>query len=443
MTDVQLTREEWLAARPGASPEFEQARFGGDVPSAEQLAIDEINPFNSHLFREDRWQEHFARLRAEDPVHFNEMGSSGRYWSITTWQDVRDAEGDWESFSSAQGITLTIPPGTPLPDDTIPFDAFIAMDPPNQTDQRKTVRGISAPSSLRNLEDLIRERTINVLDSLPEGETFDWVDTVSIELTTLMLATLFDFPLEDRRLLTKWSDLVTTIPEPGTRDVAMSRQWFRDQIMECVNYFDRLFQERRENPGFDMVSMLAHGPSTKDKSPIEHLGNLILLIVGGNDTTRNSMSGSVYALNKWPEQYNKLIADPSLISNLVPEIIRWQTPLAYMRRTATKDVEFRGKQIKKDDQVLLWYLSANRDEAVFGDNADVVDLERPNADRHLAFGHGIHFCMGARIAELQLRILWEEILPRFERIEVQAEPERTLSAFVKGYTHLPVQVRRK
>ena len=418
---------------PGASPEFEQARFGGDVPSAEQLAIDEINPFNSHLFREDRWQEHFARLRAEDPVHFNEMGSSGRYWSITTWQDVRDVEGDWESFSSAQGITLTIPPGTPLPDDTIPFDAFIAMDPPDQTDQRKTVRGISAPSSLRNLEDLIRERTINVLDSLPEGETFDWVDAVSIELTTLMLATLFDFPLEDRRLLTKWSDLVTTIPEPGTRDVATSRQWFRDQIMECVNYFDRLFQERRENPGFDMVSMLAHGPSTKDKSPIEHLGNLILLIVGGNDTTRNSMSGSVYALNKWPEQYDKLIADPSLISNLVPEIIRWQTPSptcdARRRRTSNSR---QADQEGRPGAALVPLSQPGRGRV--RRQRRCGRSRAPNADRHLAFGHGIHYCMGARIAELQLRILWEEILPRFERIEVQAEPERTLSAFVKGYT---------
>ena len=445
MTDTSLTREEWLATRTGASPEFEQARFGADVPAASQLPIEEINPFNCHLFRENRWQDHFARLRAEDPVHLNELGSSGRYWSITTWDDVRAVEGDWQSFSSAEGITLGIPVGTPLPEGTVPFDAFIAMDPPEQTDQRKTVRGISAPSSLRNLDELIRERTVAVLDSLPEGETFDWVDTVSIELTTLMLATLFDFPLEDRRLLTKWSDLVTTVPEPGTvvGDPAERRAAFRAELMECVDYFGRLFEARRENPGFDMVSMLAHGPSTRDKSPIEHLGNLILLIVGGNDTTRNSMSGSVYALNRWPEQYDKLIADPSLISNLVPEIIRWQTPLAYMRRTATRDTEFRGRKIKKDDQVLLWYVSANRDEAVFGDNADVIDLERPNADRHLAFGHGIHYCMGARIAELQLRILWEEILPRFERIEVVGEPERTLSAFVKGYTYLPVQVKRK
>lgn len=443
MTDTQITREEWLARSPGRSPEWEQARFGKDVPAADALAIDDVNPFNSHLFREDRWQEHFARLRQEDPVHRNELGSSGPYWSITTWDDVREIEGDWKSFSSAQGITLGNPPGAPLPEDAVPFHAFITMDPPDQTDQRKTVRGISAPSSLRNLDDLIRERTIAVLDSLPEGETFDWVDTVSVELTTLMLATLFDFPLEDRRKLTRWSDIVTTVPDPDSLDPAMTRQEFRAELLECVEYFAALFEERRETPGFDLVSMLAHGDSTREMSPMEHLGNLILLIVGGNDTTRNTMSGSVYALNKWSEQYDKLIADPGLVSNFVPEVIRWQTPLAYMRRTANHDVEFRGKQIEKDDQVLLWYISANRDEAMFGADADRLVIDRPNADRHLSFGHGVHFCMGARIAELQLRILWEEILPRFERIELQDEPERTLSSFVHGYTHLPVQVTRK
>ncbi|MCL4132138.1 UNVERIFIED_CONTAM: hypothetical protein GTU68_029516 [Idotea baltica] len=315
------------------------------------------------------------------------------------------------------------------------------MDPPDQTAQRKTVRGISAPSSLRNLDDLIRERTVAVLDDLPEGEPFDWVETVSIELTTLLLATLFGFPLEDRRKLTRWSDVVTSIPQPGGLVESGAQQ--RQEIGECLEYFEGLWTERKADPGFDLVSMLAHGEDTKDMAAAEHLGNLFLLIVGGNDTTRNSMSGSVYGLNKFPDQYDKLIADPSLIQNLVPEIIRWQTPLSYMRRTATCDTELGGKHIRKDDQVLMWYLSANRDEDVFGADAEAINLERPNADRHLSFGYGIHFCMGSRLAELQLRILWEEVLQRFERIELVDEPERTLSAFINGYTHLPVQVTRK
>ena len=421
------------------SAEQEQAEHGADVPDASELTIDQINPVNAHLYAEDRWHGHHARLRAEDPIHFNEIETAGRYWSVTKADDIKAVEADWETFSSANGITLGIPVDQMRGQGGL--RTFIAMDPPEHREQRRTVTPSIQPKSLENFEPLIRERTIEVLDSLPEGEEFDWVPTVSVELTTRMLATLFDFPFEDRAMLTRWSDIVFALPEPG--GVIESHQQRYDELMGCVAYFSELWEERRVNPGHDLVSMLVHGEATKDMSPMEHLGNLLLLIVGGNDTTRNSMSGSVYALNRWPEQYDKLIADPSLISNLVPEIIRWQTPLAYMRRTATRDTEFRGRKIKKDDQVLLWYVSANRDEAVFGDNADVIDLERPNADRHLAFGHGIHYCMGARIAELQLRILWEEILPRFERIEVVGEPERTLSAFVKGYTHLPVQVKRK
>ncbi len=442
MTDTQIDRETWLARKPVRSPEMEQAIFGGDVGEAADLALDEINPMNPHLFREHRWHDHFARLRNEDPVHFNELGSSGRYWSVTRYEDVRAVDGDWKTYSSADGITIGPPIGAPLPEGVGSGAAsFIAMDPPAQTAQRKTVRGISAPSSLRNLDDLIRERTVGVLDSLPEGETFDWVEAVSIELTTLLLATLFDFPLEDRHKLTRWSDVVTSIPQPG--GVVESGAQQRAEIGECLEYFEQLWVEREANPGFDLVSMLVHGESTRDMPAAAHLGNLFLLIVGGNDTTRNSMSGSVYGLNRYPDQYTKLIADPSLVTNLVPEIIRWQTPLAYMRRTATRDTELGGKHIRKDDQVLMWYLSANRDESVFGSNAEAIDLERPNAERHLSFGYGIHFCMGSRLAELQLRILWEEILQRFERIDVVDEPERTLSSFINGYTKLPVQVTRK
>jgi cytochrome P450 len=423
------------------TPEQEQAEHGASVPAAEELAIHEINPLNAYLFHEDRWQGHFARLRAEDPVHFNELQTAGRYWNITKYDDVRAVDGDWKNFSSADGISLGLKKGGPLPESRGDSISFIAMDPPEHAEQRKTVRSVSAPANLRNLEPLMRERTIQVLDSLPEGETFDWVDTVSIELTTMLLATLFDFPFEDRRMLTRWSDIVFAIPEPG--GIVESHEQRVAELMECVAYFEKLWEERRENPGDDLVSMLVHGEATKDISVAKHLGNLILLIVGGNDTTRNTMSGSVYGLNKYPKQYDKLIADPSLVPAMVQEIIRWQTPLPYMRRTATNDTEIGGKQIKKDDQVLMWYLSANRDEAVFGDNADDIDIERHNADRHLSFGYGIHFCMGSRLAELQLRVLWEEILDRFERIEVQDEPERTLSSFVKGYTYLPVKVTRK
>ena len=439
MSETKTEEPGWLPEY--RTPEQEMAEEGAGVASADELSIEEINPLNAHLFRENRWQEYFARLRKEDPVHLNEIETAGRYWSLTKYDDVRAVDGDWQNFSSTQGITLGLRPGSDLQQSMAgQVTPFIAMDPPEHTDQRKTVRGVSAPSNLRNLEPLIRERTINVLDSLPEGETFDWVDTVSIELTTLLLATLFDFPLDDRRMLTRWSDIVFAIPQPG--GVVESQTQRREELLECVAYFERLWEDRRDNPGNDLVSMLVHGEATKDMPTAAHLGNLLLLIVGGNDTTRNTMSGSVYGLNKFPDQYDKLIADPELIAKFVPEVLRWQTPLSYMRRTATCDVEVGGKQIRKDDQVLMWYISANRDEDVF-DNAHDLDIERHNADRHLSFGYGIHFCMGSRLAELQLRVLWEEVLARFERIEVQDEPERTFSSFVKGYTHLPVQVTRK
>jgi cytochrome P450 len=415
------------------------AEKGVNVPAARELSIEEINPLNAHLFAEDRWQDHFERLRNEDPVHFNELETSGRYWSVTKFADIRAVESDWQTFSSAKGITLGVPPGTPIPDEAR-VTTFIAMDPPEHRDQRRTVTPAVQPQNLFNVEPLIRERTVEVLDSLPEGETFDWVDTVSIELTTRMLATLFDFPFDDRRKLTRWSDIVFAIPEPG--GIIESHEQRREELMECVQYFSRLWEERKEDPGHDLVSMLVHGEHTKHMSAMEHLGNLLLLIVGGNDTTRNTMSGSVYGLNRFPDQYDKLIADPDLVRNMVLEIIRWQTPLSYMRRTATRDCEVGGKQILENDQLLMWYISANRDEDVF-ENGDVIDIERHNADQHLSFGFGIHRCMGSRLAEMQLRILWEEILQRFERIEVQAEPTRTLSSFVHGYTHLPVTITRK
>jgi cytochrome P450 len=189
----------------------------------------------------------------------------------------------------------------------------------------------------------------------------------------------------------------------------------------------------------DLLSMMAHNEATRDMDPRNFLGNLILLIVGGNDTTRNSLSGSVYALNKFPDQYAKLRANPALVQNLVPETVRWQTPLTHMRRTAIADAEVGGKQIKKGQRVVMWYVSGNRDEEMFEKGHDFV-IERPNARNHISFGFGIHRCLGLRLAELQLRIIWEEILKRFDTIEVVEEPKRIYSNFVKGYETLPVRI---
>ncbi|XOV89263.1 MAG: cytochrome P450 [Pseudomonadota bacterium] len=402
------------------------------------IPIEDINVIDGRLFQQDIHWDHFKRLREEDPVHLNEVPYLGRYWSLTKFEDIMFVDKNHELFSSEQGISLGLKVGTESAPTDLNTQSFIAMDPPKHDLQRATVSGVVAPPNLAKMESIIRERTARVLDGLPVGETFNWVDRVSIELTTQMLATLFDFPFDDRRKLTRWSDVATAAPGTGIVDTPEQR---REELLECLEYFTRLWNERinQETPGSDLVSMLAHGENTRNMEPYEFLGNLILLIVGGNDTTRNSMSAGVLALNRNPAEYDKLRADHSLIPNMVSEIIRYHTPLPYMRRTANQDIVIRGKQIKKDDQVLMWYVSGNRDEDVI-DRPDEFIIDRPKARHHLSFGFGIHRCMGNRLAEMQLRIVWEEIMKRFSKVEVVGEPERLLSSFVRGITNLPVRV---
>jgi cytochrome P450 len=402
------------------------------------VPIEDINPIDGRLFQQDIHWDHFQRLREEDPVHLNEMPHTGRYWSLTKFEDIMFVDKNHELFSSAHGITLGLKVDGERDPEAFQFNNFISMDPPKHDLQRATVAGVVAPRNLAQLESTIRARTQKVLDELPVGETFNWVDLVSIELTTQMLATLFDFPFEERRKLTRWSDVATAPPGTGIVDSVEQR---REELMECLAYFTKLWNERvnQDPPGSDLISMLAHGEDTKDMQPFEFLGNLILLIVGGNDTTRNSMSAGVLALNQNPAEYDKLRNDHSLIVNMVPEIIRWQTPLPYMRRTANQDIEIRGKQIKAGDQVLMWYVSGNRDDEVI-DRPEEFLIDRANARHHLSFGFGIHRCMGNRLAEMQLRVLWEEIMTRFEKVEVVGEPVRLRSSFIRGIAELPVRV---
>src|SRR5262245_8282102 len=393
--------------------------------------LSKLDMSRGERFRDHKFWPFFERLRKEDPVHYCPDSLNGPYWSITKYNDIMAIDTDHQRFSSEPSIVLFDP------EEDFPLPMFIAMDPPKHDVQRKTVSPIVAPNHLALLEPVIRERAGRLLDDVPRGETFNWVDKISIELTTQLLATLFDFRWEDRRKLTRWSDVATAAPGQG---VVESDEQRREELLECLNYFNGLWDARvNAPPTHDLISMLAHGESTKDMPRQEYLGNLILLIVGGNDTTRNSITGSVYALNKFPEQMKKLRANPELIPNLVSETIRWQTPLAFMRRTALEDVEMRGKTIKKGDKVVMWYVSGNRDEEVIA-HPNEFDIERENVRRHLSFGFGIHRCVGNRLGEMQLRIVWEEILKRFDKIEVMGEPKRVYSSFVKGYETLPVRI---
>ncbi|MBM88549.1 MAG: cytochrome P450 [Gammaproteobacteria bacterium] len=398
------------------------------------IPIEDIDLSHPGIWQANEYLPFLERLRKDDPVHYCRKSAVGPYWSIMKYKDIMEVDTNPDVYSSEPTIGIV----DTFEELTLP--SFIAMDRPKHEQQRRVVQPVVAPANLKNLEPLIRERVNGILDGLPVEETFDWVTSVSIELTTQMLATLFDFPFEDRRKLTYWSDMATSIPGRG---IAKSHRERWQVIQECLVYFTRLWNERFDTePGFDLISMLAHGESTKGMPPEELLGNLLLLIVGGNDTTRNSITGGVVALNENLEEYEKLRNSTSLIPNMVSEIIRWQTPLAYMRRTAVRDAELRGKKIKAGDKVIMWYVSGNRDEEVIERPNDFC-IDRVNARRHLSFGFGIHRCMGNRLAEMQLRILWEAIMERFHFVEVAGEPQRIYSSFIKGYSSLPVKLHAK
>jgi len=388
---------------------------------------------------EDRWQAPFAQMRAHDPIHWTQDGSFGDFWNVTSHKAIQHVEALPEIFSSSYefgGITLAdrIDDGTEL---VMPM--FIAMDRPKHTGQRRTVAPAFTPSEMKRMSDDIRMRTAELLDTLPWDKPFDWVDTVSIELTTQMLAILFDFPWADRRKLTEWSDWAGDIELVHSEELRAERL---KHLYEMGAYFKNLWDAKiNAEPTPDLISMMIHSDAMAEMDELEFMGNLILLIVGGNDTTRNSMSGLAYGLHQFPEQREKLEQNPSLIPNAVQEIIRWQTPLAHMRRTALADYDLFGKTIKKGDKLALWYISGNRDESVFED-ADSIIVDRENARRHLAFGYGIHRCVGARLAELQIAILLEEMAKRRMRVNVLAEPERVRACFVHGYRSMQVQLSK-
>ncbi len=407
------------------------------------LPLDELDPSNPLLFEQDMYGDYFRRLRAEAPVHYCADSAFGPYWSVCSHDGCMYVDSHHETFSSdvhTGGIQL----GGRVDPDLDPkyhLPMFIMADPPKHEAQRNAVAPNFTMRNLSKMEVLIRQRVVDILESLPVGENFNWVEKVSVELTGRMLATLFGIPQQDRDKLIYWSDATQNLTNPEFFESVA--EGF-EELWHCWEYFAAVWEARKKDktPADDLISMLVHSESTRSMPPNEYLGNLLLLIVGGNDTTRNSISGSVLALNRYPDEYRKLKQDLTLIPSMVSEAIRWQSPVIHMARTTTCETELAGQRIGPLERVVMWYISGNRDESVF-DRADDFVIDRPNVRNHLAFGFGIHRCLGNRLAEMQLRVLWEEILRRFDRIEVAGDPIYQPSNFVHGIVDLPVRLVRR
>ncbi|MEK6637814.1 MAG: cytochrome P450 [Pseudomonadota bacterium] len=403
--------------------------------------VDPLDVTRPHLYHDDTWHAPFRELRAKTPVYYCENSPFGSYWSVSTYKPIVHIEALPKIFSSSWeygGITVAGDAGT-VQESEVRMPMFIAMDPPKHQAQRRTVAPAFTPSEIDRMRSEVRERTGAVLDSLPIGQAFDWVDKVSIELATGMLAKLFDFPWANRENLTRWSDVLGDIRMFETVE---KRQFRLQNAFEMGMAFRQLWDSKKDQPpSNDLISIMLNSDAMAEMDEGEFMGNLILLIIGGNDTTRNTMSAFAYGLNQFPDERAKLEANPELASNALSELLRWQTPLAHMRRTALEDAEVEGQMIKKGDKLALWYLSANRDESIFPD-ADKIIIDRENARRHLAFGYGIHRCVGARVAELQLLILIEEMAKRRLRVNVLSEPVRVSGCFVHGYSKMMVELSR-
>jgi linalool 8-monooxygenase len=385
--------------------------------------------------------EVFARLRREAPVAWNPEYDGRGFWAVTRYEDIVAVSKRPEVFSSDRkhgghrmfDENVTGVAGVGAEKTEAPM---ISLDPPEHNQYRRMVSPGFAPRRVRQLEDRIRERVVAILNHLNDADTCDFVTDIAAELPIQMLAELLGIPQEDRSMLFQWSNALIAEDDAEYRP---SPEALAEKIAAMAEYALGLWRDRLESPGDDLISMLVHSRIDGEAmTPERYIGTFILLVAAGNETTRNSLSGGFLALADHPAEKQRLIADPSLLGSAASEIVRWVSPVMHMRRTAIEPAQIGDQSIRAGDKVILWYCSGNRDEAIFADpnRFDVARAEPP----HIGFGTGQHFCLGARLAEVQIRTFYEEFLRRYPDARPCGAVQRMRSNFVVGYKSIPTRL---
>tara|TARA_A100001037_G_scaffold286911_1_gene295794 strand:- start:170 stop:1450 length:1281 start_codon:yes stop_codon:yes gene_type:complete len=421
------------------------------ISKADRLALSDEETFQNPSVAHDI----FSRMRAEEPLAFcpEPWGGKG-FWAITKYDDIETISKLPHLFSSDGkhgGITLPTPEmianrrnltraEVEGPAELADFEggrSMISMDPPEHNKHRRQVAPGFTPQRLDALIARIRDRADVLLDEVGKmgSAESDFVADVAAELPIQMLAELFDVPQADRYKLFEWSNVMIGGDDP---EINVSREQTMGAFMELAAYAMQLYEARKAEPRTDLISMLVN--TEVDGEPMsvaDYLSAFVLLVVAGNETTRNSISGGLLALCQHPEQRQKLLDDPGLIPNAVDEIIRWVHPVIYMRRTALQDYALRDVTIRAGDKVAMWYMSANRDEEKWADPF-TFDVSR-EGPRHLSFGYGQHLCLGWRLAEIQLRVLLEGVLARYPTLQVTGPVTRMRTNFLNSIKTMPVR----
>lgn len=420
------------------------------ISTEERLSLSFSETFQDHIVVHDI----FTRMRREEPVAWcpEPWGGPG-FWSVTKYDDIQFVSKNPDQFSSdgkLGGITL---PSDEMIRNRMKEDgieiiegeaaegnlfqsgtSMIMMDPPDHVQNRRVVAPGFTPQKLDDLTPRIQERAKEILRNIEGKDEVEFISSVAAELPIQMLAELFGIDQELRHKLFEWSNIIIGGDDP---DIVVSPEQVRTAIMELVTFGMEQYEQRKEKPGNDLISMLVH--TKVNGQPVDlgdYLSTLLLLVVAGNETTRNSISGGILALSENPEEKRKLLEDPSLIPAAVDEIIRWVHPVIYMRRTATEDTMIGEQAVKKGDKLALWYMSGNRDEDKWEDPF-VFKVGR-KGPRHLSFGYGQHLCIGWRLAEIQLRLLLEELLIRYPNIAVKGEVNRMKTNFLNSIKSMQV-----